>query len=1005
MPPLTRIVAVLLCTAGLSIAANTLAAQTGTISGTVVDAATRQPIGDARIEIVGSPLFTVSRDNGVFTILAVPPGTYTVVARRIGFGERRLANVLVRVDQTTRLTIEFDPQSLQAVRVDAAPPMIDLRVVSSEISMTSEQILAIPAISLSEVLALSAGFHLLSPNAAVRSIAEDRRGEPTQVSVRGGRGGATAQLVDGLSINNPVFGAPVFDINPLALASVSFSPAFMEAQYGGGVSGIISSAIREGGETYQGLVDYQTTSIPGLLGSSADVVAGTHVLRGVFSGPITRSRANVRFTIAAQMRTSKERVVDFNAADQAQACTGPRCIPVYRGWHGFGGNDDEQYIAKLTGSPLPGLKLTALGIGQSRRVLAYDRRFLGSYRVLQSPSTNGPDVVNPYTLLVQGSVRQDAHLASLRAEQRFRNAIVSVAGGVTGSERLTCNVFRGVCIEDQYWRPAVRPDGLFIPSGAPGVPVTGTALHYGGEQYNSRFARADAVWQATDHHRLQAGAQQVRHDISYNEVVSLEGSVGPVPTVTNRYRSQPTETAMWLQDNIEYDFLNVSIGLRYDRAGARGIGFADPRNATNRTTAREVCNGEAAGINEVPFTFGDRSGLPACTASPFIPGGRQVLVDSASRLARVDDFAPATAHSSFSPRLGVSFPLTERSALFLNVGRYTKYPFYHDAYRNTGVGTTAGTGPGADGLCSTAYVKPGTTECAPAIVFHRDQAEHIGNPNLKNEWASSFEVGYGAQLRDYFAVNVTAYSTEQGALTGVSASDPLYDDVGLVYAPEIEPVYSTIVNGDYVLSRGVSIGFRRAIVGRWGFTANYALARTTEVGRPPDLIAEEFEPDEFARELRARENVREERTSARNRTHAFNAAVFLAFRNDVPDFRGSGALRNTRAALSFSWSSTSKFTPSPDEVGGGVGVPSPATGVLSSSAGAPTNLLVTKDLTVGNVRYGAFLRVNNLMNSAACCGGLYTLEERRLIAAGLPVAPPDETTQLRRFFTGLNISF
>jgi hypothetical protein len=133
--------------------------------------------------------------------------------------------------------------------------------------------------------------------------------------------------------------------------------------------------------------------------------------------------------------------------------------------------------------------------------------------------------------------------------------------------------------------------------------------------------------------------------------------------------------------------------------------------------------------------------------------------------------------------------------------------------------------------------------------------------------------------------------------------------------------------------------------------------------------------------------------------------VFLAFRNDVPDFRGSGALRNTRAAISFQWSSTSKYTPSPDEIGGGVGIPNQATGILNSSAGAPTNLIVTKDVAMGSMRAGAFLRVNNLLNSQACCGGLYTLEERRLIASGLPVSPPDETTQLRRFFAGLNISF
>jgi len=993
-------------TAILAVGAPAAFAQSGTISGTVTNVATRTGLEGVRVTAEGTSIGTLTRENGTFTLLSVPPGVYTIAARRIGFGERLLTNVLVRVDQTTRLAVELDAtQTLQSVRVDAAPPLVDLRVVGTETSLSAEQILAMPALTISEVLSLSAGFNVLSPNAAIRSIAEDRRGEPAQVSVRGGRGGATVQLVDGVSINNPVFGAPLFDLNPLALASVTFSPGYTEAQYGGGVSGIVSAALREGGERYQGVLDYQSTSIPGLFGSSADFVSRTHVMRGVFSGPVWSSGNRLRFTLAGQVRTSKERVVEFTEADAQPQCTGPRCIPVYRGWHGFGGNDDEQFIAKLTYAPIPSLKLTATGIAQSRRIVAYDRRFLGSYRTVQTSQTDGSQVENPYSLLVQGSVKQDAHFASLRAEQRFGNAIASVGAGIIGADRETCNVFRGVCLEDLFWRPAIRPDGVFLPSGSPGVPVTGTDVHYGGETFTSRFARGDFLWQVADHHRLQLGAQQTTHELSYNEVVALEGALGPVETAINRYRAKPTEFAAYLQDAIEYDFLTVAVGVRYDRGSAHGAGFANPRLATNGTSAREVCNGTAPGINEVPFTYGGNTGLVACTSSPLNENGKAVLLDSATRLAQADDFAASRGHSSLSPRLGLSFPLTERSALFVNMGRYTKYPFYHDTYRNSGVGTRAGFGAGTDDLCAANAVKPGTTECAPAVVFHPHQAEHIGNPNLRNEWASTFEVGYGTQIRDHFAVNVTAYSTEHGALTGVTTSDPLYEDPGLTYGRELEPVYSTIVNGDYVLSRGLSVSLRRAIVNRWGFSVNYTLSRTTEVGRPPDLVLEEFPPDEFAEELRERETQRVERRSARDRTHAVNAVVFFAFRNDVPDFRGLSALRNVRAALSYSWSSSSRFTPSPDETSGGIGVPNQAAGVLNSSSGAPTNVIVTKDLVVGNLRYGIFLRVNNLLNSQACCGGLYTIEERRLISSGLPVSPPDQRTQMRRFFAGLTLAF
>jgi len=62
----------------LALAASAAAAQTGTIIGTVIDVATRAPIEGATISVQGTALTALSRENGVYTILSVPPGTYTV---------------------------------------------------------------------------------------------------------------------------------------------------------------------------------------------------------------------------------------------------------------------------------------------------------------------------------------------------------------------------------------------------------------------------------------------------------------------------------------------------------------------------------------------------------------------------------------------------------------------------------------------------------------------------------------------------------------------------------------------------------------------------------------------------------------------------------------------------------------------------------------------------------------------------------------------------------------
>jgi iron complex outermembrane receptor protein len=59
---------------------------TGTIRGVVIDSATNQPVADVNVIVEGTRRGAVTGSDGSYVIGAVPPGTYTVRARRIGFG-------------------------------------------------------------------------------------------------------------------------------------------------------------------------------------------------------------------------------------------------------------------------------------------------------------------------------------------------------------------------------------------------------------------------------------------------------------------------------------------------------------------------------------------------------------------------------------------------------------------------------------------------------------------------------------------------------------------------------------------------------------------------------------------------------------------------------------------------------------------------------------------------------------------------------------------------------
>jgi len=101
----------LLCTAA---SLTPLGAQqpTGTITGQVIDSATRQPIAGVNVVVEGTRLGTITRDDGTFTITGVPAGTHTVRARRIGYGSVPL---IVNVSDGSTVSVAFALEKRAAV--------------------------------------------------------------------------------------------------------------------------------------------------------------------------------------------------------------------------------------------------------------------------------------------------------------------------------------------------------------------------------------------------------------------------------------------------------------------------------------------------------------------------------------------------------------------------------------------------------------------------------------------------------------------------------------------------------------------------------------------------------------------------------------------------------------------------------------------------------------------------------------------------------------------------
>jgi TonB-dependent receptor len=103
-------VTVLLFLSGTVIEAQTQDSQTGRIAGKVVDGQTGEPLVGVNVFLQGTKYGVISDLHGNYTIIRIPPGTYTLVASIIGYTMTKLADVTVSSGEVTKLNISLKPE-------------------------------------------------------------------------------------------------------------------------------------------------------------------------------------------------------------------------------------------------------------------------------------------------------------------------------------------------------------------------------------------------------------------------------------------------------------------------------------------------------------------------------------------------------------------------------------------------------------------------------------------------------------------------------------------------------------------------------------------------------------------------------------------------------------------------------------------------------------------------------------------------------------------------------
>jgi TonB-linked SusC/RagA family outer membrane protein len=99
-------------------------AQGGTVTGTVTDAETSAPLSTVQVAIQGTSIGALTSAQGEFSLTNVPPGTYTILAQRIGYQEARQTSVTISAGSTTTVNLSMSPAVL-ALQGIVATGLID----------------------------------------------------------------------------------------------------------------------------------------------------------------------------------------------------------------------------------------------------------------------------------------------------------------------------------------------------------------------------------------------------------------------------------------------------------------------------------------------------------------------------------------------------------------------------------------------------------------------------------------------------------------------------------------------------------------------------------------------------------------------------------------------------------------------------------------------------------------------------------------------------------------
>lgn len=523
-----------------------LAANTGKIAGKVVDAATGEPLPGVNVILLGTQIGAVTGVDGAYSIINVPPGTYSLQFSFLGFSRLTVENVRVSVDLTTRINAEMREEVIEGeeVLIVAERPLVIKDQTSSAAVVTSEELAALPLENFEEAVTLQTGVV---------------QGADGGIHIRGGRSNEIQYIVDGIAVTDPFSGNIGVQIENNTIEELTVISGTFNAEFGQAQSGVINITTKTGSDKFEG--NAQVFSGSYLSDDNRYLNIGTYRplsvndVQGALSGPVPGTRGKMTFFASGRWLADDGYLWGqrwFNVGDNSDFSSPSSDEWIVRSSGdssnvALNNNTSVTVQGKLSYDLGSGIKVTLSGSQNQSEFREYDHDF-----------KYNPD--GDYTFERAGNslIFTLNHALNARSFYVLRGArVYSESNRYTFEDPLNA----------LYTPPSFleRPPLNFASGGAKSDHLNRSTTTY--------TAKAEMTSQVTPVHLLKFGVEGKYHELDFQSFLVVVDEDTGMPSVDpsvqgpfgrDEYTVNPVEFAAFVQDKIELEQMIVNVGVRFD---------------------------------------------------------------------------------------------------------------------------------------------------------------------------------------------------------------------------------------------------------------------------------------------------------------------------------------------------------------------------------------------------------------------------------------------------------